>query len=145
MNWGILAAERLAGVASAVGTFAIRYSFIRLLAGKTRRELCCGRWLQSQRFAALVLPLILLNGGAFDLHARWPHRGGGHPATGIYAWWRGGMLVPLIVGMGQAARDFVAGGLAAFAESRIRAGLITVNDALSTLVESCIEPSADAI
>jgi len=104
MNWGSFGTPSgwLAIALLAVGTFAIRYSFIGLLAGKKlppRFE----RALQlavPAIFAALVLPLILLNGGAFDLHARWPHVVAAI-LTGIYAWWRGGMLLPLIVGMGS--------------------------------------------
>ena len=85
----------------ALGTFAIRYSFLGLLAGKKlppRFE----RALQlavPAIFAALVVPLILLHGNAFDLHARWPHIVAA-VLTGGYAWWRGGMLLPLLVGMG---------------------------------------------
>ena len=104
MNWGNFGtpAGWLAITLLALGTFAIRYSFLGLLAGKKlppRFE----RALQlavPAIFAALVLPLILLNGATFDLVSRWPHVVAA-VLTGIYAWWRGGMLAPLLVGMGS--------------------------------------------
>ena len=77
-----------------------RYSFIGLLAGKKlppRFE----RALQlavPAIFAALVLPLILLSAGEFNFQTRWPHMVAAG-LTGIYAWWRGGMLVSLVIGM----------------------------------------------
>lgn len=102
MNWGGFGSVDgwLAIVGLAVGTFFIRYSFIGLLAGK-RLSPRFERALQlavPAIFAALVLPLILLQAGQFDLHARWPHI----VATiiaGTYAWWRRGMFIPLLVGM----------------------------------------------
>lgn len=84
----------------AIGTFAIRYSFIGLLAGKKlppRFE----RALQlavPAIFAALVVPLILLHAGEFNLQIRWPHIVSAL-ITGVYAWWRGGMLISLVIGM----------------------------------------------
>ncbi len=103
MNWGGFGTVDgwLAIIGLAIGTFAIRYSFIGLLAGKQlppRFE----RPLQlavPAIFAALVVPLILLNAGEFDLKARWPHLVAAI-ITGVYAWWRsGGMLLPLVIGM----------------------------------------------
>lgn len=103
MNWGGFGTVDgwLAIVGLAIGTFAIRYSFIGLLTGKKlppRFE----RALQlavPAIFAALVLPLILLSGGQFDLNLRWPHVVAAI-VTGLWAWWRGGgMLVPLVIGM----------------------------------------------
>ncbi len=104
MNWGSFGTPSgwLAIALLALGTFAIRYSFLGLLAGRKlppRFE----RALQlavPAIFAALVLPLILLNGGQFDLAARWPHVLAAVLA-GIYARWRGGMLITLLVGMGS--------------------------------------------
>jgi branched-subunit amino acid transport protein len=84
-----------------LGTFAIRYSFIGLLAGKKlppRLE----RGLQlavPAIFAALVLPLIVLSAGQFDMAVRWPHMVAAL-VTGGYAWWRGGLLVSIALGMG---------------------------------------------
>jgi branched-subunit amino acid transport protein len=84
----------------AVGTFLIRYSFIGLLAGKKLPP----RFERAMQlavpaiFAALVVPLVLLVGGAMDWGMRWPHAVAA-VATGLYAWWRGGMLLPLLVGM----------------------------------------------
>lgn len=102
MNWGSFGTAEgwLAIVGLAIGTFAIRYSFIGLLAGKKlppRFE----RALQlavPAIFAALVLPLILLHAGEFNLQVRWPHIVAAL-VTGVYAWWRGGMLISLIIGM----------------------------------------------
>jgi len=103
MNWGGFGTLDgwLAIIGLAVGTFAIRYSFIGLLAGRQlppRFE----RALQlavPAIFAALVVPLILFNSGEFNLGARWPHLVAAI-ITGVFAWWRrGGMLVPLIIGM----------------------------------------------
>ena len=42
-------------------------------------------------FAALVLPLILFHAGSLNLAMRWPHVVAAL-LTGIYAWWRGGMI-----------------------------------------------------
>ena len=102
MNWGGFGTLQgwLAIAGLAIGTFAIRYSFIGLLAGKKlppRFE----RALQlavPAIFAALVLPLILLSAGEFNFQTRWPHMVAA-ALTGIYAWWRGGMLVSLVIGM----------------------------------------------
>ena len=103
MNWGSFGSVDgwLAIIGLAVGTFAIRYSFIGLLAGRQlppRFE----RALQlavPAIFAALVLPLILFNAGEFNLNARWPHLVAAI-ITGVYAGWRrGGMLIPLLIGM----------------------------------------------
>jgi branched-subunit amino acid transport protein len=91
----------LAIIGLSLGTFAIRYSFIGLLAGKKlppRLE----RGLQlavPAIFAALVLPLILLQAGQFTLALRWPHMVAAL-VTGVYAGWRGGMLLSLLIGMG---------------------------------------------
>jgi branched-subunit amino acid transport protein len=85
----------------AIGTFLIRYSFIGLLAGKKlppRFE----RALQlavPAIFAALVVPLVIMLGSVANLDQRWPHAVAAI-VTGIYAGWRGGMFVPLVVGMG---------------------------------------------
>jgi branched-subunit amino acid transport protein len=84
----------------AIGTFLIRYSFIGFLAGKKlppRFE----RALQlavPAIFAALVVPLVIMVGNIANLDQRWPHAIAAI-VTGIYAWWRGGMFVPLVVGM----------------------------------------------
>ena len=102
MNWGSFGTVDgwLAIIGLAIGTFAIRYSFIGLLAGKKlppRFE----RALQlavPAIFAALVVPMILLHAGNLDLHERWPHIVA-VLATGVYAWWRGGMLISLVIGM----------------------------------------------
>lgn len=86
----------------AVGTFLIRYSFIGLLAGKKlppRFE----RALQlavPAIFAALVVPLVIMVGNVANLNVRWPHVVAAI-LTGLYAWWRGGMFVPLVIGMGS--------------------------------------------
>ena len=90
----------LAIIGLAVGTFAIRYSFIGLLAGKKLPQRF-ERALQlavPAIFAALVVPLILLHAGEFNLNVRWPHIVAAL-VTGIHAWWRGGMLISLVIGM----------------------------------------------
>ena len=90
----------LAIVGLAVGTFAIRYSFIGLLASKKLPQRF-ERALQlavPAIFAALVVPLILLHAGEFNLNVRWPHIVAAL-VTGIHAWWRGGMLISLVIGM----------------------------------------------
>ena len=90
----------LAIIGLAIGTFAIRYSFIGLLAGKKlppRFE----RALQlavPAIFAALVLPLILFQDNQLNLALRWPHAVAAI-ITGVYAWWHGGMLISLLIGM----------------------------------------------
>jgi branched-subunit amino acid transport protein len=105
MNWAVWggfgsADGWLAIVGLAVGTFAIRYSFIGLLAGKKlppRVE----RALQlavPAIFAALVIPLIIFQGAQLNLPARWPHAVAAL-ITGVYAWWRGGMVASLAIGM----------------------------------------------
>ena len=102
MNWGSFGSIDgwLAIIGLAIGTFAIRYSFIGLLAGKKlppRFE----RALQlavPAIFAALVVPMILLHAGNLNLHERWPNIVA-VLATGVYAWWRGGMLISLVIGM----------------------------------------------
>lgn len=102
MNWGSFGTIDgwLAIIGLAIGTFAIRYSFIGLLADKKlppRFE----RALQlavPAIFAALVVPLILLHAGEFNLNLRWPHIVAAF-VTGVYAWWRGGMLISLLIGM----------------------------------------------
>lgn len=102
MNWGSFGTVDgwLAIIGLAIGTFAIRYSFIGLLAGKKlppRFE----RALQlavPAIFAALVVPLILFQGNQLNLTLRWPHAVAAL-ITGIYAWWCGGMLVSLAIGM----------------------------------------------
>ncbi|MBC7708585.1 MAG: AzlD domain-containing protein [Rhizobacter sp.] len=102
MNWGGFGTLDgwLAIVGLAIGTFAIRYSFIGLLAGKKlppRFE----RALQlavPAIFAALVVPLILFQNNQLNLAMRWPHAVAAI-ITGIYAGWRGGMLVSLLIGM----------------------------------------------
>jgi branched-subunit amino acid transport protein len=103
MNWGGFGTADgwLAIIGLAVGTFAIRYSFIGLLAGrqlppKFERAL---QLAVSAIFAALVVPLILFHAGEFNLNVRWPHLVAAI-ITGVYAWWRrGGMLIPLVIGM----------------------------------------------
>lgn len=85
----------------AIGTFAIRYSFIGLLAGKKLAP----QWERALQlavpaiFAALVIPLILLQAGQFDMGLRWPHVVAAL-VTGLCAGWRGGMLLSLLMGMG---------------------------------------------
>jgi branched-subunit amino acid transport protein len=97
--WGSLDGW-LAIAGLAIGTFLIRYSFIGLLAGKKlppRFE----RALQlavPAIFAALVIPLVIMVAGSMNLNVRWPHAIA-VVATGLYAWWRGGMLVSLLIGM----------------------------------------------
>ena len=91
----------LAILGLALGTFAIRYSFIGLLAGKKLPPLL-ERALQlavPAIFAALVVPLIVLSDGQFNMALRWPHAVAA-VVTGLYAGWRGGMLVSLLIGMG---------------------------------------------
>ena len=102
MNWGSFGILDgwLAIIGLAVGTFAIRYSFIGLLAGKKLPQRF-ERALQlavPAIFAALVVPLILLHAGEFNLNIRWPHILAAL-VTGIHAWWRGGMLISLVIGM----------------------------------------------
>ena len=102
MNWGSFGTLDgwLAIIGLAVGTFAIRYSFIGLLAGKKLPQRF-ERALQlavPAIFAALVVPLILLHAGEFNLNVRWPHIFAAL-VTGIHAWWRGGMLISLVIGM----------------------------------------------
>ena len=102
MNWGGFGSADgwLAIIGLAIGTFAIRYSFIGLLAGKKlppRFE----RALQlavPAIFAALVVPLILLHAGEFNWPIRWPHVVAAS-VTALYAGWRGGMLISLVIGM----------------------------------------------
>ena len=102
MNWGGFGTLDgwLAIIGLAIGTFAIRYSFIGLLAGKKlppRFE----RALQlavPAIFAALVVPLILFQNNQLNLAMRWPHAVAAI-ITGIYAGWRGGMRVSRVIGM----------------------------------------------
>jgi branched-subunit amino acid transport protein len=84
----------------AIGTFLIRYSFIGFLAGR-RLPPRVERALQlavPAIFAALVIPLVIMLDGKLDWTARYPHAIAAVIA-GAYAWWRGGMLMPLVVGM----------------------------------------------
>jgi branched-subunit amino acid transport protein len=84
----------------AIGTFLIRYSFIGLFAGK-RLSPRFERALQlavPAIFAAIVIPLIVLASGRIDFATRWPHIVAAI-ATGLFAWWRGGMMTPILVGM----------------------------------------------
>ncbi len=103
MNWGGFGTAEgwLAIFGLAVGTFAIRYSFIGLLAG-LRLSPRVERALQLAVlaiFAALIVPLILFSAGEFNLNVRWPHLVAAI-ITGIYAGWkRGGMTIPLLIGM----------------------------------------------
>ena len=102
MNWGSFGTLDgwLAIIGLAVGTFTIRYSFIGLLAGKKLPQRF-ERALQlavPAIFAALVVPLILLHAGELNLNVRWPHIFAAL-VTGIHAWWRGGMLISLVIGM----------------------------------------------
>ena len=102
MNWGSFGTLDgwLAIGGLAVGTFAIRYSFIGLLAGKKLPQRF-ERALQlavPAIFAALVVPLILLHAGEVNLNVRWPHIVAAL-VTGIHAWWRGGMPISLVIGM----------------------------------------------
>jgi branched-subunit amino acid transport protein len=84
----------------AIGTFLIRYSFIGLLAGKKlppRFE----RALQlavPAIFAAIVIPFVVMASGRIDFAMRWPHIVAAI-ATALFAWWRGGMMTPIVVGM----------------------------------------------
>ena len=102
MNWGGFGTLDgwLAIIGLAIGTFAIRYSFIGLLAGKKlppRFE----RALQlavPAIFAALVVPLILFQNNQLNLAMRWPNAVAAI-ITGLYAGWRGGMLLSLVIGM----------------------------------------------
>jgi branched-subunit amino acid transport protein len=83
-----------------VGTFLIRYSFIGLLAGR-RLPPRVERALQlavPAIFAAIVIPLIIFAAGRVDFSTRWPHIVAAI-FTGVYAWWRGGMLTPIVIGM----------------------------------------------
>ncbi|MGL4229730.1 MAG: AzlD domain-containing protein [Casimicrobium sp.] len=83
-----------------IGTFLIRYSFIGLLAGKKlppRIE----RALQlavPAIFAAIVIPLVIMTSGRIDVGLRWPHAVAAI-VTGVIAWWRGGMMLPIAAGM----------------------------------------------
>ncbi|MFN3628880.1 MAG: AzlD domain-containing protein [Casimicrobiaceae bacterium] len=84
----------------AVGTFAIRYSFIGFLAGRTMPP-----WFERVMrlavlaiFAALVVPLVVLDQGRLALELRAPHLIAAL-ATAFVAGWRGGTVLPLIVGM----------------------------------------------
>jgi len=84
----------------ALGTFLIRYSFIGLLAGRTMPP-----WFERTMrlavlsiFAALVVPLVVMEHGVASIAARWPHAVAAL-ATGIVAWRRGGTVLPLAVGM----------------------------------------------
>jgi branched-subunit amino acid transport protein len=83
-----------------IGTFLIRYSFIGFLAGK-KLPAKFERALQlavPAIFAAIVIPLIVLSNGQVDTTTRWPHIASA-VVTGVVAWWRGGMLLPLAAGM----------------------------------------------
>ncbi len=85
----------------AIGTFLIRYSFIGLFAGKRLPPLV-ERGLQlavPAIFAAIVLPLIVMQQGQTDFVARAPHLAAAC-ITALFAWWRGGMLAPILAGMG---------------------------------------------
>ncbi len=84
----------------AIGTFLIRYSFIGLLAGK-KLPPKLERALQlavPAIFAALVIPLVVMADNRVDFAARWPYATAAI-VTGALAWWRSGMMVPLIAGM----------------------------------------------
>jgi branched-subunit amino acid transport protein len=84
----------------AIGTFVIRYSFIGLLAGR-RLPPRVERALQlavPAIFAAIVIPLIIFSAGRVDFSTRWPHVIAAI-VTGLYAWRRGGMLAPIVLGM----------------------------------------------
>jgi branched-subunit amino acid transport protein len=45
-----------------------------------------------------VIPLVVMANGRIDFVARWPHMLAA-VLTGIVAWWRGGMLTPIVTGM----------------------------------------------
>jgi branched-subunit amino acid transport protein len=84
----------------ALGTFLIRYSFIGFLAGRRLSPLA-ERALQlavPAIFAALVIPLVVMHNGELNWATRYPHAIG-MVAAGAYAWWRGGMLIPIVIGM----------------------------------------------
>ncbi len=84
----------------AVGTFFIRYSFIGLFAGK-KLPARVERALQlavPAIFAAIVIPFVVMASGRIDLAMRWPHIIAAI-VTGLFAWWRGGMMLPIVAGM----------------------------------------------
>jgi branched-subunit amino acid transport protein len=84
----------------AIGTFFIRYSFIGFLAGK-KLPPKFERALQlavPAIFAAIVIPLVVLADGHVDFAVRWPHSIAAI-VTGLVAWWRGGMMLPIAAGM----------------------------------------------
>lgn len=84
----------------AIGTFLIRYSFIGLLAGK-KLPLKFERALQfavPAIFAAIVIPLVVMANGRVELSLRAPHLLAAC-VTGLVAWWRGGMMLPVLSGM----------------------------------------------
>ncbi len=93
----------LAIIGLALGTFAIRYSFIGLLAGRPMPA-----WFERTMrlmvlaiFAALVAPLVLLGPHAAlaeGLQQRWPYLLAA-VAAGFIAWKRGGTVLPLTLGM----------------------------------------------
>ncbi len=90
----------IAIVGLAIGTFLIRYSFIGFFAGK-RLPPKFERALQlavPAIFAAIVVPLVVMNQSQVDLNARWPHMVAAL-VTGLVAWWRGGMMLPIVAGM----------------------------------------------
>ena len=102
MNWSGFGSWQgwLAIIGLAIGTFAIRYSFIGLLAGKQLPPRV-DRALQlavPAIFAALVVPLVVMQAGRFDAASRWPYIVAA-AVTGLIAWWRRGMLLPLLAGM----------------------------------------------
>lgn len=85
----------------AIGTFLIRYSFIGFFAGK-RLPPKFERALQlavPAIFAAIVVPLVVMSQSHIDFSARWPHMIAAAVTAGV-AWWRGGMMMPIIAGMG---------------------------------------------
>jgi branched-subunit amino acid transport protein len=91
----------IAIAALSVGTFAIRYSFIGLLASKqlgqrTERAL---KMAIPAIFAALLVPYAFVHDMAFDLAQRWPYALA-MVVTGWLAWQRGGMFLPVLAGMG---------------------------------------------
>ncbi|MCS6996365.1 MAG: AzlD domain-containing protein [Casimicrobiaceae bacterium] len=86
--------------ALALGTFAIRFSFLGLLAG---RRVPAGfertmRLAVLALFAALVVPLVVMHDERFAPLERVPHIAAAL-ATAAVAWWRGGTLSPLLAGM----------------------------------------------